>query len=61
MDGQTIDFNTWCGELNRLSVEEYGFAIPYIEQTGTECWKESYDFGHSPDDAIHDSLSYEAD
>lgn len=52
-----MDFAEWCDELNRLS-KEVGWMGDLIEQTGEDCWREYYEDGVSPKDALNEEISY---
>lgn len=50
-------FDEWFKELQKLSMELYGIAIP---DDHAEDWKETsyYDDNYSPIDALNEDLSY---
>jgi hypothetical protein len=61
MPQQTLDFQQWLAELDRLSVEKYEYEEPISKATGADCWKDAYDEGFSPEDAMQEELSAGAD
>jgi hypothetical protein len=64
MDGDpkpTMTWEAWKAELERLAQEvcpdAYTRGGPIVE-CGEECWRESYDNGDEPADALADEMSY---
>lgn len=47
-----MTFEKWLEELNTIA-RAYGFkGAPIVEQTGAECWRECYDEGLTPREAL---------
>ena len=66
---QTMSFEEWCKALDahhenlretEAGFEGYGHG-PATEQTGTECWRDYYDQGDTPEDALAEDRTYWAD
>jgi hypothetical protein len=51
-----FSFEEWLEELDRLAQAE-GLEGSYVEQTGTECWLESYELGVTPAEAWEEEKS----
>lgn len=52
-------FELWLAELDALAAAE-GCDTPYTQQTGPECWRESYDDGMTPAEAWAEEKYYGA-
>ncbi|WP_057462412.1 hypothetical protein [Pseudovibrio sp. POLY-S9] len=46
-----------CKDEQTGEVNGYGLR-PVMEHTGEECWKESFDEGLSPEDALAEDMQY---
>jgi hypothetical protein len=46
-------FEDWCASLNRWSAK-YGYSGGIVQQTGADCWRDYYDEGYTPDEALRE-------
>lgn len=47
-----MDFETWKAELKRLAVSEHGYDEECFNTFDWDSWKEYYDDGFTPKDAL---------
>lgn len=53
-----MDFDAWMKDLTARLGETFGMdGAEYVRQTGVECWREMYDDGMSPEDAVSEEVS----
>jgi hypothetical protein len=62
-DQQSLTWEAWKADLERIAASESLFQETYgpkgpIACCGEECWRESYDAGDSPRDALDEQNSY---
>lgn len=51
-----MTFDEWLTAL-AVEFERIGWGISYVERTGAECWREMYDDGLTPVDAVSEEMS----
>jgi hypothetical protein len=51
-----MTFESWMVELKRVAVEEFGYSRP--EDFDPDYWKEQYEEGMSPFEALSEDCSY---
>ena len=52
------EFNAWCDELDKIAREEFEFECDCTISTGRECWRDAFEDGETPRDALLEDLSY---
>lgn len=53
---QTLSFEDWCAELNKLP---NAFGIEHLtDDTGVDCWRCYYDDGYTPEDVLAEDESH---
>ncbi len=55
-DGLTFD--QWCDEIDRICRDELEFDHDYTKGTGRECWRQGFDDGETPRQALESDMSY---
>lgn len=51
-------FNAWCDEVDRIAREEFDFECDCTISSGRDCWRDTFDRGEPPRDALLEVLSY---
>lgn len=54
----TLTFDQWLAELDRVAVEEFDFNSPIVVDTGRECWRTYYESGAPPSEALAADLTH---
>lgn len=52
-----MSWEEWSGELVRLAGDIYGPQGAIVE-CGEQCWRDSYDDGMTPQEALDEDLNY---
>ncbi len=55
-DAQKLSFEDWITKLNRLE-NIYGSG-PVTDHTGVACWKDYWEDGYSPEDALSEDADH---
>lgn len=54
----TPEFQKWLNELDALALD-WDAVENLSKQTGTDCWKEYFEGGHTPEEALAEDWSYD--
>lgn len=50
------DFNAWCDQVDAYG-RERGCDFDYTHHTGRECWRDAFEDGVTPRDALDEEFS----
>lgn len=58
MTNQTVTFEIWFAELKKVAIEQYQFSEGCRDSFDADAFREYFDDGYSPAEAIEEDLSY---
>ena len=54
---ESIEFATWCDQIDRHFVNHYNFLCDITKDTGRDCWLAMYLDGLTPEEASNEEVS----